>query len=519
MRGTVQGTVQASTAEQTRPFTTNPTMPHENPPQLPQGNSSRFSTLAQSFSFHSSPESFISSRSHHVPPSQHGLTPSITAKLRVIRARILNRNVAVVSSHRLCRDILNFGNGGTHTSVSAAKQGEQIGPDTFKACPAYRELISDFFPPPNLLTDDFPDHSSRRAGWEEQMSSLDADLAPSLRRIIDEHIKTWWHGSVIDLYDTMKDLSWQILLGTFLQLSLSDPAFSLIRSLQETLLRGQFSVFPFSISSPFWSSARAKGLEARRQLQTLLGSHLGQRNSSCPLLRERRVSMNDIASHALLFTSSITAKALASLLTASLLNIFLYSSDVSLASRIRAEGAVNGEILLRSILLETERLSPPIVGIMRRVEKDVILASPDGQPAMLIPSGWDVWLYFVGAGRDPAIYEMADAFLPERFISEGEPATSLAFGSGPKACLGRHVVRHIVLAVSQAVLKSDIRLDGSIQAPGVRGWLGWDSSATAEAFALDLKQLPCQRPRAGIKISVYRGNEADPQSSPNDTSY
>jgi cytochrome P450 len=237
----------------------------------------------------------------------------------------------------------------------------------------------------------------------------------------------------------------------------------------------------------------------------LLNARLEQQDCQCPFLRRQKVSRTDIVSHSLLFTSSITAKALASLLTAIVLNLFLYPGGMPLVSRIRAEGAVSGDVLLKSILLETERLSPPIVGVMRRAERDVILRSSEGQPATLVPSGWDVWLYFVGAGRDPTVYEQADAFLPERFISASEQTASFAFGAGPKSCLGRHVVRQIVLTVSRTLLNSDILLDGSVQARGVKGWLGWDTGLTAEAFARDLKQLPCQRPRDVINVSVHRG--------------
>lgn len=480
-------------------------------PQLPQGEFSVLSTLSQSLSFHSSPESFISSRIQHAAiqkADQHEGQAEARPAPQVVRARILGRNVAVVSSHRLCKDILGVGSGESQTTVAAAVPGETIGPTTFVAQPAYKELMADFFPPPNILLEDLPSHEQKRTAWNEHLEPFTEDSTSAIRQIVVKHITdNWVHGQITDLYDSMKDLSWQILLGIFLQLGPSDKKFSTVEGLQETLLRGQFSLFPVSINTPLWRSPRSKGIDARRKLQALLKSHLGAENSGCPLLRKSRIDQDEVAANALLFTSSIAVKALSSLLTASLLNIFLHPSEPSLASRIRSEGATNGQLLLDSILLETERLSPPVVGVMRRVQQDVILASREGQPPILVPRGWDVWLYFVGAGRDKDAYPLPNKFLPERFISPTETGPGFAFGSGAKTCLGRDITRQILKTVAATILEAGIDLKGEVKADGVRGWLGWNDSAAVEAFAKDLKQLPCQRPKDPIYLGIHRDTE------------
>ncbi|MCJ1244425.1 hypothetical protein MMC30_001623 [Trapelia coarctata] len=479
-------------------------------PQLPQGDFSVLSTLSQSLSFHSSPESFISSRIQHAAlqkAEQDEGQAHVRAGPQVVRARILGRNVAVVSSHQLCKDVLSVGSGISQSTVTAAVEGESIGPSTFVAQPAYKELMADFFPPPNILLEDLPTHEQKRNAWNEHLQSFTEDSTPVIRQIVVEHIGTWSNGGNIDLYESMKDLSWLILLGVFLQLGPKDKEFGTVESLQETLLRGQFSLFPVSINTPLWRSSRSKGIDARRKLQTLLKSHLGAESSGCPLLRTSRVERDDIVANALLFTSSIAVKALSSLLTASLLNIFLHPSEPSLASRIRSEGATNGPILLDSILLETERLSPPVVGVMRRVQQDIILASPEGQPPNLVPRGWDIWLYFVGAGRDKDVYPLPNKFLPERFISPTETGPGFAFGSGAKTCLGMDITRQIVRTVAATILEAGIELEGEVKAEGVRGWLGWNDSAAVDAFAKDLKQLPCQRPKDPIRLRIRRDNK------------
>ena len=397
-----------------------------------------------------------------------------------------------------------MGSGEYQDSVTAAVRGQTIGSDTFAARPAYLQLMSDFFPAPNILLIDHPDHDSKRQAWEEQLSSLPADTSERIRGMASDHFSSWSHGDSIDIYESMKDLSWRVLLNIFLQLSPTDKTYSTVESLQEALLRGQFSLMPVSINTPFWRSPRSKGIEARRKLQVLLKDHIASQDSGCPFLRQEKVDKNEISANALLFTSSIAVKALASLLTASILNLFLLPCEPSLATRVRTEDLANRSILLNSILLETERLSPPVVGVMRRVQQDVIVESPEGQSPTLIPAGWDIWLYFMSAARDEAAYNLPDKFLPERFIALDETKPGYAFGSGSKTCLGQHIVKEIVRSVTSAALDANFNLEGSVMAKGVRGWLGWDTGVKAEAFARDLKQLPCQRPKEAIHLRVQR---------------
>ncbi|KAH7381005.1 cytochrome P450 [Cadophora sp. MPI-SDFR-AT-0126] len=475
-------------------------------PRLASGDFSILSTLSQSLAFHSSPESFISSRAQAAARrSEEDKDEEGDTSSRIIRARILGRNIAVVSSYQICEDILKASSGEYQDSVIAAKAGQTISEDTFAARPAYLQLMSDFFPAPNILLLDHPDHLPKRRSWEEQIWQLPLETSQTILRMANDHFGSWNHGDIIDIYESMKDLSWRVLLNIFLQLSPTDELYSTIESLQETLLRGQFSLMPVSIKTPFWRSPRSKGIEARQKLQILLKDHIASQDSGCPFLRQEKLDKNEISANALLFTSSIAVKALASLLTASMLNLFLLPCEPSLATRVRIEDPANRDILLRSILLETERLSPPVVGVMRRVQRDVVIRSPEGRPPTLIPAGWDVWLYFVNAARDKSVYHLADKFLPERFISP-ETKPGYAFGSGSKTCLGQHIVREIIKSVASAALDSKLNLQGSVEAEGVRGWLGWDTGIGADAFARDLKQLPCQRPKDAIRLRVQRGD-------------
>jgi cytochrome P450 len=459
-------------------------------------------TLNQSLAFHQSPEAFISSRLQELSTTKPESLPSTTGGAKITKASILNRQVHIISSYQICRDILNEDGGPAVDSVKATSSTAP-GASLFSAGPAYRELMKDWFGEDNLLLEDSAVHSQHKDAWKRQTTSLPADLEPHLRRITRAFIESEFRpGKRIDLYETLKTLSWKLLLGAFLGLDANedDKTYAKVEQAQETLLRGQFSLFPVSINTPFYRSARNKGLHARVQLQQLLSDrYQEQKPATCPLLQNSDVGRDDIATHCLLFTSSIANKALASLLTASIMNIFMMPGQ-NLASLLRAQTRESQAKILRSILLETERLSPPVVGVMRRVEEDIVL-NGGTEEVHSVPKGHDVWLYFFGASRDENSFENAQAFQFDRFMAETTPQ-GFAFSGGSKTCLGRDIARLLVSLLAEEMLNANIELRGGLQSEGVQAWLGWKSAEGAQAFAKDLKQLPCQRPRLPVWVQV-----------------
>lgn len=471
-------------------------------PVLPHGSPTTLSGLSETFSFHSSPESFITAR---VLAFQK-VYPHLADARIPVRAKVLNRNVAVISSYDHVRQILCDEN---ITSCLSSSQ-------------AYDELMAPFFPPPNLLLLDPPDHHGRKASWLERMTVLNESTRPLTRDIVLDHFRGIPSGSILDVYESMKSLSWKILLSVFIcndddGRRRDDTE---IEALHEDLLRGQFSLFPVSINTRFWRSPRSNGLQARRKLESLLSSKVIQ--GKCPFAINDPRQGNDVANHLLLFTSSLAAKAMASLLTAVLLNLFLFEEGESaLDTKIRRFRDPNQRSnYVHSIILEVERLSPPVVGIMRRTTQDIVLRSR-GEIASptLIPKAWDLWLYFVGAARDPVIFgETAEIFVPGRYYDEQpSPQESFTFGAGLKTCLGKGLMRAVAMTTVETCLgyehgaKSNassenpiIRLQGGIgEIPaGVQGWLGWQSKVKPEEWARDIKQLPTQRPRKPIMVKI-----------------
>lgn len=475
-------------------------MSHSQTPVLPYGSPTLLSGISENFSFHSSPENFITARVLAFQKAH----PHLTDSRAPVRARVLNRNVAVISSYHHVRQILCD--------------------ETLRSCLssslAYDELMAPFFPPPNLLLLDPPDNQSWKETWSRRMATLNDDIRPLIRNIVLEDFRSIPSGSTIDLYDSMKSLSWKILLSAFLRDNRQGVSQAEIEALHEDLLRGQFSLFPVSINTPFWRSPRSKGFEARRNLQTILASKVN--TGKCPFPYTSTGESEDIANHLLLFTSSLATKALASLLTAILLNVYVLNEKGSfLSAKIRAlDDFEKRTQYIQSIISETERLSPPVVGIMRRTTRDIVIANRDDlTPSTLVPKAWDMWLYFVGAGRDSAEFgETAENFVSDRYLNtESSQPGGFAFGAGPKTCLGKELMRIIASEVLETCLgqpdipgthntsgELDILLHDNRNElpPGVQGWLGWKPNVEPDDWARDMKQLPTQRPRNPILVRL-----------------
>jgi cytochrome P450 len=461
--------------------------------------------LSDNFAFHASPEAFIQL---HTSVSRDQDPHPISNHTPLIRTKLLNRNVIIVSSYQEIRRILS----GPWEEAAPANCADS---SPYSAAGAYAMLMGPFFPAPNLLLADDNSHAKLRSVWERVMTPS-TQIGPLVTYIVKEHFNERV-GSTVDLYASLKVVAWKILLRLFLDLEDSDSAFSEVQSLQEDLLRGQFSLFPVSINFGFWQSSRRRGLESKAKLQHLIAERLFKpRRQSYLFSRAEMPSATDeedilsLANHILLFTSSLAVKALASLMTAVMLNIFLFTrSNLKLNYELARMRLNDKQAMLQSIQLETERLSPPIVGLMRRAVRDTTISFPsDDIESTPVPKGWDVWLYFVHAGRDSRVFGYdAEQFVPNRFCGDmtgaGEP---FAFSIGRKTCLGQNIMREVCLTLAETMLDQGIQLDGNVEDKGVLAWLGWGDEATAEDWKRDIQQLPVQHPRRSIMVRINKSN-------------
>ena len=311
----------------------------------------------------------------------------------------------------------------------------------------------------------------------------------------------------------MKRLSWKLFVSTFLDISDSDSDFVQFVKLQEDLLRGQFSLFPASVNVGFWHSPRKRGIDARKALQALISRRLIEKRPTWISGSSAEAPPPDeIINHILMATSSLAVKGFASLLLALILNLFIapheQSDSRSLSESIKRGPQDARQSRLQAVFNETMRLSPPIVGVLRRTVRDcTVSGSNDEEPDTLIPAGFEAWCYFSGANRDPTIFsDDADLFVPERYFSaKREVPNPLVFGEGAKSCLGAGFVSTTALAVADTLLDANIEILGSVDAAGVKAWLG-HSIGKPEEWARDMKQLPTQRPSRPISV-VFKSDQ------------
>lgn len=471
-------------------------------PQVPPGTSSLLSGATDNLSFHSSPESFLASQvlKHH---KDH---PEAVNKRQAVRAKILNRNVIILSSYHHIQQVLDPANG---------YNGDQ---PAFVATSAYDQLMSPFFPPSNLLLNDGPSHQHMKNTWQPCSHAL-ASLASSdaLSTLIREHLTSLPLSQPVDLYEMLKSLTWEVYLAVFLDLSPSDRQFETIVKDQEDLLRGQFSLLPVNVKVPgVWHSPRNKGISARKNLQRVIEEVIAiKRPAWLASMSKSSISAEEIVNHALMATSSLAVKATASFLFAFLLNMFVYRPPQvearSWANAAEISTVDERQRRIEAVVQETLRLSPPIVGVMRRATVETVLQTADDEePDVLIPKDWDVWCYFPGANREAATYGIAgdqELLRPIRFHAQIRPSHQLplpfAFGAGGKSCLGEPFVRQLAATLYEAFAAAGLEVQGSVEEAGVKGWLGW-GEATPEQWAQGMKQLPTQRPSEPVMVRLEK---------------
>lgn len=114
---------------------------------------------------------------------------------------------------------------------------------------------------------------------------------------------------------------------------------------------------------------------------------------------------------------------------------------------------------LDCVVKETLRKYPIIAGMLRKCTKKYQIPGTD----LTIPEGQNVLIPIYSIHHDPEYYPSPDVFDPERFTvenSEGRnPVTFLAFGEGPRACIGE---RFGMLQVKLTLVKLLTNFDFSV---------------------------------------------------------
>lgn len=106
---------------------------------------------------------------------------------------------------------------------------------------------------------------------------------------------------------------------------------------------------------------------------------------------------------------------------------------------------------LRRVVDESLRLYPVAPGYFRQAREDTALGGK-----YLFRKGEHLLVLLTAAHRDPAWGPDADEFNPDRFVPENlrklPPHIYKAFGTGPRACIGRQFALHEILIALAAIL-------------------------------------------------------------------
>nr|XP_003705490.2 PREDICTED: cytochrome P450 9e2-like [Megachile rotundata] len=96
---------------------------------------------------------------------------------------------------------------------------------------------------------------------------------------------------------------------------------------------------------------------------------------------------------------------------------------------------------LDAVVNEGLRMYPPLPMVDRKCTKPIELppALPNAKP-IILEEGFNVFIPILALCRDPDLYPEPNRFNPERFYNQNSsPRTALAFGMGPRMCMGNRL--------------------------------------------------------------------------------
>lgn len=165
--------------------------------------------------------------------------------------------------------------------------------------------------------------------WCEMKRSLERvfhrdSVAQSMEQchhIIKEHFKQMTTGKPIVVYEMFKALATQLSIALFLSHDIGNRDAQEVSELMSTHWRGMISV-PVSVRAPWawWKSGYSKALTAKDRLTEIISEYLKSNPSNIASgIQESCTDQDTAVRQLLLFTSALIPKALASLLTSTVL--------------------------------------------------------------------------------------------------------------------------------------------------------------------------------------------------------
>ena len=127
------------------------------------------------------------------------------------------------------------------------------------------------------------------------------------------------------------------------------------------------------------------------------------------------------------------------------------------------ESNINHLPYLQAIIKETFRMHPPIPLLLpRRAGADAEICG------FTVPEGAQVLVNAWAIGRDPSIWEIPSAFMPERFLGseidvKGRDFGLIPFGAGRRICPGLPLANRMLhLMLGSLIHSFDWKLEGGI---------------------------------------------------------
>ncbi len=321
-----------------------------------------------------------------------------------------------------------------------------------------------------------------------------ANYIGTMEAITQEYLQKWEEKKEFTWFKELKkltfDIACELLLGT-------KPGVESvrIRELFTTLSNGLFIINPLNL--PF--TTYGKAIAARNQIL----EHLTQ------VVRERQKNPTKDALSLLIQARDEEGNSLSTkeLIAQAVLLLFAgHETTTSMLTWLCVELARHPEVLqqareeqqklahtdasnleqlgqmpyLEQVLLEIERLHPPISGGFRGVIKDFEFNG------FHVPAGWQLLYSILKTHGLPEIYPEPKRFDPERFNPQRQenrkhPFSLIGFGGGSRICVG------------MAFAKMEMKI---VAAQLLRGYQ-WEILPNQ---SLDAVQIPTNRPKDGLRV-------------------
>ncbi|EPS59491.1 hypothetical protein M569_15315, partial [Genlisea aurea] len=301
--------------------------------------------------------------------------------------------------------------------------------------------------------------------------------------VTQQHVRNHWEGkSEVNVFKTAKFYTFELACRLFLSLDDSDGEIRRLFDLFNVFLKGIISL-DFNFPGFRFHAANRATLVIKQRLQNIV------RNRKQMLEQGTRTDADapqDLLTH-LLVACDENGKFMAESMIVNNILMLLFaghdtsSSAITLVMKYLAElpqvyedvlkeqeeiagGKESGEFLrwediqkMRytwNVVSEVIRLAPPVVGSFREALVDITYGGYH------IPKGWKLYWGAPSTHRDPDLFAECDRFDPSRFEGSGPvPYSFVAFGGGPRMCLGKELARlEILIFLHNVVRRYEWRL-------------------------------------------------------------